>query len=116
VCEPGLPLEVWLETLPEPQRLAAEKILAVVRRHAGLIIEAVNVGVFVKRDRTLIELRPKQRWLQLSFISAAAITSPRIARTIPLAGGTAYFVRVPNEATVDTELRGWLAKSLRDRA
>ena len=113
VCEPGLPVPVWLDTLTEPQRRAATKVIAIARRHRGVIIEAVSVGVMIKRERTLIELRPKQRWLQLSFISIAAIDSPRITRTIELPRGTAYFVRLADETAVDAELRRWLSATLR---
>ncbi|HTJ44080.1 MAG TPA: hypothetical protein VL463_18365, partial [Kofleriaceae bacterium] len=56
VCEPGLPVEVRLEAFDEPQRKAAEKILAIVRKHRDLIIEAVGVGIFVKRARNVLEL------------------------------------------------------------
>jgi hypothetical protein len=73
------------------------------------------VGVFIKRERTLVELRPKTRWLALSFISPAAITSDRITRAIDLPAGTAYFVRLHDERDVDAELRGWLATALRPR-
>ena len=115
VCEPGLPVEVWLETLPEPQRRAAVKVLAIVRRYAGVIVEAVSIGVLVKRERTLVELRPKQRWLQLSFVSAATVVRPRISRAIQVSDRTAYFVRVADDTAIDAELRRWLADALRSR-
>jgi hypothetical protein len=115
VCAPGMPVELWLDELPDPQRRAAEAVLATVRRHKDLAIEAVSVGVLVKRERTIVELRPKTRWLQLSFISPAAIASERIARTIELPRGTAYFVRLRDRSDVDAELRGWLATALKGR-
>jgi hypothetical protein len=108
-----MPVEMWLDELPDPHRRAAAAVLAAVRRHEGLAIEAVSVGLFIKRERTIVELRPKQRWLQLSFISGATIASDRIARTIELPRGTAYFVRLHDKADVDAELRGWLSAALR---
>ena len=110
---PGMPLELWLDDRTEPQRRAAKAVLAIARRYRGLVIEAVSVGVLIKRERTLVELRPKQRWLDLSFITRAALRSDRIARTYALAAGTAYVVRLYDERDVDAELRGWLAASLR---
>jgi hypothetical protein len=107
-----MPIEVWLDERTEPQRRAAEAVLAIARRHRGLAIEAVTVGVLIKRERTLVELRPKTKWLALSFISTAAITSDRIARAIPLSSGTAYFMRLYDEDDVDAELRRWLTASL----
>ena len=64
-------------------------------------------------QRTIVELRPKQRWLDLSFITRAALRSDRIARTFALATGTAYVVRLHDQRDVDAELRGSLAGSLR---
>ena len=104
-----MPLALRLDELPDPQRRAAQAVIAIARRHRDLVIEAVSVGVFIKRERNLVELRPKQRWLALSFISPAAITSERITRAIELPTGTAYFVRLHDKQDVDAELRGWLA-------
>ena len=114
-CIPGMPLEVWLGERTEPQRRAAEAVLRVVRRHQGITVEAVSVGVLVKRERTIIELRSKQRWLDVAFITAQPIDSERIARVLPLARGTYHAVHVRDAAEVDAELRGWLAAALRGR-
>lgn len=115
VCAPAMPVELWLDERTDPQRRAAEAVLAIVRRQRDVIIEAVSVGVLIKRDRTIIEMRPKKRWLDLSFISTAHITSERIARAIELATGTAYVVHLFDEGNVDADLRVWLTAALRER-
>jgi hypothetical protein len=107
-----MPVELWLDERTEPQRRAAAAVLAAVRRHRGLVIEAVGVGVLIKRARTLVELRPKTRWLDLSFITPAALHSERFSRRIELSTGTAYVVRLRDAGDVDAELRGWLDLSL----
>ena len=112
VCVAGMPVDVWLAERTDPQRRAAEAVLAIARRYRGLAIEAVSIGVLIKRERTIVELRPKTRWLALSFISPAAIESDRIARAIAMPTGTAYFVHLRDATDVDAELRGWLATSL----
>lgn len=114
VCEAGLPIALRLDELPEPQRKAAEAVIAVARRHRDLVVEAVAVGIFIKRERTIVEMRPKKRWLDLSFITTTHIASERIARAIKLSTGTAYFVHLHDERDVDRELRGWLATSFRE--
>ena len=86
---PGVPLQTWLDDLPDGQRRAAEAVLAIARKQRGLVIEAVSVGVFIKRERNIIELRPKKKQLDMSFITAAGIASDRITRTIELARGYA---------------------------
>jgi hypothetical protein len=112
-CSPAMPIEVWFDERTEPHRRAAAAVLTIVQRHQGLIVEAVGVGVLIKRERTIVELRPKTRWLDLSFISTATIESERIARTIEMATGTAYFVHLADERDVDAELRRWLDGCLR---
>jgi hypothetical protein len=116
VCEAGLPIELWLDERTEGQRRAAEAVLAIVRGIPGLIVEAVTVGILIKRERTIVEMRPKTKWLDLSFITTAHIASDRIARTIPLTTGTAYFVHLRDDSDVDRELRGWLTAALRPSA
>ena len=108
-----MPVAAWLDERTDEQRRAAEAVLRVARRHRGLVIEAVAVGVLIRRERTLVELRPRRRWLDLSFVTTAAIASDRIARRIELARGTAYVVHLRDERDVDAELRGWLATTLR---
>lgn len=107
-----MPVDVWLAERTDPQRRAAEAVLAIARRYRGLAIEAVSVGVLIKRERTIVELRPKTRWLDLSFISTATIASDRIARVIDVSAGKAYFVHLRDATEVDAELRGWLATAL----
>ncbi len=112
-CLPGMPIEVWLAERTEPQRRAAEAVLGVIRRYRGLVVEAVSVGILVKRVRTIVELRPKTRWLDLSFITSAEVESDRIARELEIANGHVYWVHLHDKADVDRELRGWLASALR---
>jgi hypothetical protein len=109
-----MPLEVWLDERTPPQRRAAAAVLRVAKRYRDLTIEAVGIGVLIKRERTLVELRPKTRWLDVSFISPAAIDDDRIARALPVARScTWYVVHVVDARDVDATLRGWLASSLR---
>jgi hypothetical protein len=108
-----MPIEVRLADLDDGQRRAAEAVLAHARKIRGLVIEAVHVCIFIKRDRTIVEMRPKKRWLDLSFITTAHVASERIARTIPLGAANAYFVHLTDKHDVDAELRRWLTDSLR---
>ena len=112
-CAPGMPIEVWLDERTEPQRRAAEAVLAVIKRYRGLIVEAVSIGVLIKRERTIVELRPKTKWLDVSFISHDKVASRRIARTLPCGAGYFHVVHLTDKGDVDAELRRWLAASLR---
>ena len=108
-----MPIEVWLDERTEPQRRAAEAVLGVVRRYRGLIVEAVGVGVLIKRDRTVVELRPKTKWLDLSFITRTAFASKRIVRSLPCTPGYFQVVHLFDKADVDAEVRRWLSAALR---
>ena len=108
-----MPIEVWLAERTDPQRRAAEAVLAIAKRFRTVVVEALGVGVMIKRERTIVELRPKTRWLDLSFLSSAAIAGDRIARAIAGAKGTFYVVHLRDAADVDAELIGWLADALR---
>jgi len=110
-----MPVEVRLMEFHEPQRRAAEKVIALARRQKGVVLEAVGVGIFVKRDRTLIELRPKKRWLDCSFVTSEVVASERIARSGTLTNGHWYVVHLTDAADVDAQLRRWLMTSLRPR-
>jgi hypothetical protein len=113
VCEPGLPIDYWLAERTEPQRRAAEAVLAIARAIPGLVIEAVSVGVFIKRERSIVELRPRTKWLQLSFMTSAHLTSPRISRSLVWGAWNAYFVRLHDDKDVDREVRTWLRAALK---
>jgi hypothetical protein len=112
-----MPLAVWLDERTEPQRRAARAVLAVVRRHRGVVVEAVSVGVLVKRDRTVVELRAKTRWLELGLVVVDAIAADRIARHVELPRGRGHYytVRLRDAGDVDREVRGWVAAALRRR-
>jgi hypothetical protein len=111
-CAPGMPLEVWLGERTPEQRRAAEAVLRVAKRYRDLVIEAVGVGVLIKRERTLVELRPKTKWLDVSFISRKTIDDDRIARAVRWGTNTAYFVHLSDARDVDASVRGWLASAL----
>lgn len=117
VCEPGLPVEYWLAERPDGQREAAAAIIELARGVAGISVEAVSVGVFIKKQRSIIELRPKVRWLQLSVIAKKPLPDSAhasVSRVVEWGKDmTAYFVRLTALADVDRTMRGWLRSALR---
>jgi hypothetical protein len=116
VCEPGLPVEFWLAERPDGQREAAARIVELARGIAGITVEAVNVGILIKRERSIVELRPKQKWLQLSVIARrplAASARARVSRVVTWgANMTAYFVQLTAAGDVDRAMRAWLREAL----
>jgi hypothetical protein len=107
-----MPIEVWLDERTDGQRRAAEAVLEIVERIPGLIVEAVGVGILIKRVRTIVELRPKTKWLDMSICTPMMITSDRIARTLEYGKQYVYYVHLTDAADVDDEVAGWLATAL----
>jgi hypothetical protein len=91
-------------------------IVEAVREHleslGPVTAEAVSVGVFFKRARTFVELRPRRRWTDLSILLSRVVKDPRIARKVG-AGGTrwAYFVRLYEPTDLDETVREWLTEA-----
>jgi len=106
-----MPIEVKLAELPDGQREAAEAVLAHLEAVGELIVEAVGVGILVKRASTFIELRPKTKWLALSFILDREIEDRRISRTVLWGDVRAHFIRLTSPADVDAQVRRWLTAS-----
>lgn len=74
--------------------------------------DAVRVGVFLKSDRKLAEVRPKPRSLSLALMLPRVIDHPRIARRIGVAGDrTVHFIKLTSVDAVDDELREWLTEA-----
>jgi hypothetical protein len=116
VCEPGIPVEYWLAERPDGQREAAAAIVELARAIAGVTVEAVSIGVLIKRQRSIIELRPKTKWLQLSVIARrplAASARAKVTRVVEWGTDmTAYFVRLTSAADIDRAMRVWLRAAL----
>ena len=117
VCEPGLPVAYWLAERPDGQREAAAAIIELARGIAGVTVEAVTIGVLIKRQRSIVELRPKMKWLQLSVIAGRPLPESaraRVSRVVQWGKDmTAYFVRLTAAAEVDRAMRAWLREALR---
>lgn len=112
-----MPVEYWLAERPDGQREAAAAIVELAREIEGVTVEAVGIGVLIKRQRSIVELRPKVKWLQLSVIARrplAASARARVTRVVEWGKDmTAYFVRLTSAAEIDRAMRAWLRQALR---
>jgi hypothetical protein len=112
-----MPVEYWLAERPDGQREAATAIVELAREIAGVSVEAVSIGVLIKRQRSIVELRPKAKWLQLSVIAhrpLAPSARARVTRVVEWGKDmTAYFVRLTSVAEIDRSMRAWLRRALR---
>lgn len=109
-CAPALSIDEYFATGPVWER----PIFDVVREHLESLgdvhIEPVSVGIFFKRARTFVELRPMSTWVALSFSSPRQLDDPRISRRARYGSRMYYWVRLRSPADVDDVVRGWLTE------
>ncbi len=78
-------------------------------------VEAVSVGLLIKRSRTFAELRPGRDRVVLSLLLNRAVADPRISRRVRASGSrVAHFVPLRSATEVDAEVREWLTESYLD--
>lgn len=112
VCAPALSVDEYFSRRPAWERDIYERVRAHVQGLGPVIVEPVNVGVFFKTKRNFVELRPKTRWMDLTFGMNRRVEHPRISRTMKTNTARTYHaVRLTGVEDVDEELLGWITES-----
>ena len=108
-CIPGGSIDDTFRGKPPEQRRIFDAIAAHLKTLGRVHADAVQVGVFLKSDRKLAELRPKLKWLACSLYLPYPIDHPRVARAIAL-GFERYSndIKLRSVDDVDEQLREWL--------
>jgi hypothetical protein len=105
-------LEEYFATGPERERPIFDAVMAHVETLGPVHVEPVSVGIFLKRSHTFAELRPKVRWVALSFGLLREVEHPRIARKMRGSGRRVYHVvNVVEPADIDDQVRDWLTEA-----
>lgn len=112
VCAPAMSEAQYFAGRPDYQR----EVYRAVREHlesiGPVIVEFVNVGVFFKAKRNVVELRPMKNWVNVGFGVRRRIEHPRITRTTSMQGsGTWHGTRATSVEDIDDLVRGWLTES-----
>ena len=112
VCVPGGTVDASFAGRPDYQRAAYDAIAAFLRGLGPVHEDAVGVGVFLKRERKLAEVRPMARSLSVELVLPRRVDDPRVVRHLPLAGGRiVHVLRLHSAEQVDDRLRDWLAEA-----
>ena len=106
VCVPGGTVDDTFRG-HEGQRPICEEILAFLEDLGPLHVDAVGVGVFLKRQRKFAELRPMARALSVNLWMPREITDERVLRRY----GTWHVIRLTDVEQVDGQLRDWLVEA-----
>ena len=109
ICVPGCTVEQCFAGRPPVQREIYDRLIEHVVSLGDVHIDAVVVGVFVKSDRTVAEIRPKARSLELWLNLPHALDHPRVSRALKASQGRiASLVKLVIAADVDDQVREWL--------
>ena len=108
-------LDEYFATGPVFERPIFDEVMAHLDTLGPVFVEPLSVGIFLKRDGGFAQLRPKTRWVALSFSLHRKVAHPLIVRK-PILYGARYFhvanLRAPHE--LDDRLRGWLTEAYLD--
>src|SRR5215210_5506171 len=66
-CAPAMSLEEYFSTGPARERPIFDAVMAHLDTVGPVHVEPVSVGIFLKRAQSFAQLRPKDRWVALSF-------------------------------------------------
>ena len=80
-CAPAMTIDEYFATGPPHERPIYEAVLGFLETLGPIHVEPVSVGIFLKTDRSFIELRPRNKWVNLGLPGG-----PRGWRTIRLNG------------------------------
>jgi hypothetical protein len=112
VCVPGCTVEECFAPWPPVYREIYDRIMDHLGALGPLHADAVGVGVFLKSDRKLAEVRPKARSLQLYLFLPRPVAHTRIARRLPPSGDrTMHVVKLLRPADLDASVLGWLTEA-----
>ncbi|MDX6232178.1 MAG: hypothetical protein QOH68_1159 [Nocardioidaceae bacterium] len=100
------------EGCPPGYHAAYAEIIGHLRSLGAVHEDAVQVGVFLKTDRKLAEIRPKPRSLELCLYLPRRIQHARISRHIPIsADRTVNIVKLHTADDVDEQVLDWLTEA-----
>jgi hypothetical protein len=86
--------------------------VAHVRSLGAVHEDAVAVGVFLKRDRKLAEVRPRSRDVSLALYLPRPVHDPRITKVLGRgAPRVVHLLSLRDAADVDDQVRDWLTEA-----
>jgi hypothetical protein len=107
-----MPLDEYFSTGPPRERPIFEAVMTHLETVGPVHVEPVSVGIFLKRAQSFAELRPKDRWVAMSFSLPRRVEHELITRKVVSYHGRFHHVanlRGPED--LDDRLRGWLTEA-----
>jgi hypothetical protein len=111
-CSPAGSVDWYFADRPPALRRIHDVVVRHLRKLGPLTVEAVRVGILIKRNRTFAELRPGRTGFRLSVLLPELVDDPRITRVIRTsAHRVAHFIPLRTAADVDRDVRRWLTEA-----
>jgi hypothetical protein len=105
-------LDEYFATGPPHERPVFDAVMAHLRSLGPVHVEPVSVGIFLKNPRNFAELRPRERWVAVSFALARQATHRTIRRKVVRWSGRYWHVaNVASPDDVDDDLRDLLTEA-----
>jgi hypothetical protein len=111
VCVPGNTVEDTFAPWPAHYLDMYRTIETHLESLGPLHADAVKVGVFLKSDRKLVEVRPRARSLTLYLVLLRALDDPRVSGQMSMADRTLNVIKLTSVDEVDAELLSWLSEA-----
>lgn len=111
-CIPARSLEEWLAERSPTDRATVEALLDHLRSLGPIVVDAVQIGLLIKRNSTFAEVRPRRAGLRLILLVSRALDDPRLVRSLRLSANRwAYELDLHDPGEVDTQVRDWLTEA-----
>lgn len=111
-CSPAMTLEAYFSTGPAHEQPIFESVMRHVETLGPVHVEPVSVGIFLKRVQTFAQLRPRDRWVALSFSLPRQVEHERIIRkVVPYHGRYHHVANLRGPDDLDDRLCAWLAEA-----
>jgi len=105
-------VEEYFSTGPPHERPVFDAVMACLADVGPVHVEPVSVGIFLKNPRKFAELRPRERWVAVSFALRRQVRHRTIVRKVVPWGGRYWHVaNVAEPADVDEGLRELLVEA-----
>jgi hypothetical protein len=105
-------LEEYFATGPAHERPVFEAVMACLAGAGPVHVEPVSVGIFLRNPHKVAELRPRDRWVAVSFtLPHQAHHRTIVRKVIRYGAGWFHVANVAEPAAVDDELAGLLVQA-----
>jgi len=109
VCVPAGTVDDTFAPHPRAWREIFDTIMSHVESLGPVHADAVKVGVFLKSDRKLAEVRPRARAVELLLALPGPVDHDRVSRVLRQSSDiTVNVIPLRSASEVDDQLRGWL--------